>query len=242
MRYDLFLAHASADKAVANQLYDALTALGVKPFSTLAPSSRESVRTASFHARRTPRATVVLVTRACDDAFYVGEEIATAIARHREAPDAHSVIPAHLEGIPADAFALPYSLRVINRLDVPALGGVVGLAARLCELVTKWRGAPLVPPPPAAATDPRCSPALLRGRWQAPRRAVQSGDPPCRTGTQPDRRADRTVEPTRARRRRDGDAGRRARVSARVRRDREGRALVDVTEPLAWMTSPSRNG
>lgn len=165
MGYDLFVAHASADKAVANQLYDALSALGVRAFldaRSIEPGERWD--RVIPRAQRDSRATVVLVTRACDDAFYVGEEIATAIARHREAPDAHTVIPAHLEGIPADAFALPYGLRVINGLDVPALGGVVGLAARLCELVTKWRGAPLVPPPPTLTADPRCSPAALHAR------------------------------------------------------------------------------
>ncbi len=62
-------------------------------------------------AQRDARATVVLVTRACDDAFYLGDEIATAIARRREAPEAHTVVPAALDGMPADVFALPYGLR-----------------------------------------------------------------------------------------------------------------------------------
>lgn len=165
MGYDLFLAHASADKAVANQLYDALTALGVRAFldaRSIDPGERWD--RVIPKAQRDARATVVLVTRGCDEAFYLGDEIATAVARHREAPDAHTVLPALMEGMPTDAFALPYGMRVINGLDVPALGGVVGLAARLHELVVKWRGAPVVAPPPAVTADPRCAPAELHAR------------------------------------------------------------------------------
>ncbi len=165
MEYDLFLAHASADKSAAIALYEALGALGVRAFldaRSIDPGERWDL--VIPRAQRDARATVVMVTPRCDDAFYLGDEIATAIAHHREAPDAHAVIPAHMEGTPVDAFALPYGLRVINGIDVPALGGVVGLAAKLHELVVKWRGAPVAPPPPRPAADSRCAPAALHDR------------------------------------------------------------------------------
>lgn len=169
MGYDLFLAHASPDKATAEQLYDALGALGVRAFldaRSIDPGERWD--RVIPRAQRESLATIVLVTSRYDEAYYLGDEIASAIARAREAPDAHRVIPALLDGMPSDAFGLPYGLRVVNGLDVPKLGGIQGLAARLHDLVVKWRGTasgtPPTPASPPTTPSPRCAPMELHER------------------------------------------------------------------------------
>jgi len=171
LAYDLFLAHASADKAAAERLHDALDGLGLRVFldaRSILPGERWD--RVIPQAQREARATVVLVSRASDDAFYLGDEVATAIARSREAPKAHAVIPVFLDGMPADAFAIPYGLRVINGLDVPKLGGLDALARRLRDQVQKWRSAAAAEPPPAtpapapSPVDARCEPAALHAR------------------------------------------------------------------------------
>lgn len=170
MAYDLFLAHASAEKPAAVALHDALTTRGVRAFldaRSIGPGERWDL--VIPRAQRDSRATVVLVPRVFDKAFYLGDEVASAIDLHRKAPEAHAVIPAYLDGMPTDTLAIPYGLRVLNALDATALGGLDALADRLRELVATWRALPPPAPSPAAPTppaapDPRCAPDVLHQR------------------------------------------------------------------------------
>lgn len=169
MSYDLFLAHASAEKPAAIALHDALSARGVHAFldaRSIGPGERWDL--VIPRAQRASRATVVLVPRVFDKAFYLGDEVASAIDWHRKSPEAHAVIPAYLDGMPTDTFAIPYGLRVLNALDAVALGGLDAVADRLREVVSAWRELPSVkhaPPAPApAAPDPRCAPEALHQR------------------------------------------------------------------------------
>ena len=160
MGYDLFLAHASADKALTERLYDALVARGVRVFFDArciplgARWDREIPR-----AQRSARITVVLVSRVFDQAWYLGDEIATAIAAAREEGRGHTVIPVFLDGMPDDPFAIPYGLRVVQGVDVPKVGGIDATADRLRDAVS---GAPTVPTSVTPAASPaRCDRAAL---------------------------------------------------------------------------------
>lgn len=168
MTYDLFLAHASAEKAAAISLFEALTAHGVHAFldaRSIKPGERWDL--VIPRAQRDARATVVLVPRVFDKAFYLGDEVASAIDLSRKKPESHVVIPTWLDGMPTDTFEIPYGLRVLNALDAVELGGLDALATRLRELVATWRTLPApTPPTPSPATtpaapDPRCAPDVL---------------------------------------------------------------------------------
>lgn len=165
MGYDLFLAHAKADKAQAEALFDTLTAASVTAFlDTRSIDLGQRWDRVIPLAQRASRATVVLVSRATDEAFYVGEEIATGIALHRERPDAHAVIPVFLDGFPSDVMAIPYGLRVLEGLDAVTSGGLPGVAARLRASVERWRALPPAPPLVVPSRDARCDPAALHAR------------------------------------------------------------------------------
>jgi len=96
IEWDFFLAHAGADKEVAELLYDYLSersrvfldshciGLGDDWDATLAAAQRKSL------------VTVVLVSTHTDNAYYQREEVATAVALARENPASHRVIPLYV--------------------------------------------------------------------------------------------------------------------------------------------------
>lgn len=139
--YDLFLAHPSADKPSARALYDLLQP-DVRVFldeRSLAPGARWDQEIPA--AQRASRATVVLISSHADAAWYLGAEIVTAIALHRAAPGAHSLLPVLLE----PGAVLPYGLSHVQAIDTAA-EGLIGVAVRLREVVAGLRGHAAVPP------------------------------------------------------------------------------------------------
>jgi hypothetical protein len=146
---ELFLAHAGADRAAAEHLFD-----------LLAPDVRAWLDTRSLllgdewpveipRAQRAALATVILVSRNADHAYYLRDEIHTAIALHRAFPSEHRAVAVFLDGRPAEPMQVPYGLRILNSLDAVAEGGLDGVAHKLRELVValRARGAPQAPPP-----------------------------------------------------------------------------------------------
>jgi hypothetical protein len=144
-RYDLFLAHPSANKPSARALYDLLQP-DVRVFldeRSLQPGDRWDQQIPA--AQRASRATAILISSHADQAWYLGEEIVTAIALHRAAPAAHVLVPVVLEpGAP-----IPYGLSHVQAIDAVAERGLAGVAARLREVVARLRGyvepLPIVP-------------------------------------------------------------------------------------------------
>jgi hypothetical protein len=132
-RYDLFLAHPSVNKPSAHALYDLLQP-DVRVFldaRSLAPGERWDQQIPA--AQRASRATVILISSRADRAWYLGDEIVTAIALHRAAPAAHALIPVLLE----PGAALPYGLAQIQAIDATAEGGLTGVARRLREVAAR---------------------------------------------------------------------------------------------------------
>jgi hypothetical protein len=97
--------------------------------------------------QRQSRATVALLSPATESAYYLREEIATALAYHRHEPDGHRLIPVYLGGIPKDPFQIPYGVRVLHALDGAVLG-MSGVAVELKRTAVLLTGAPPPLKPP----------------------------------------------------------------------------------------------
>lgn len=149
--HTFFIAHAGRDVAAAKELCGLLRP-GVSVFldaCDLAPGDRWDVELPRH--QRGARATVAVLSASVDDAFYLKDEMATAIALHRAEPNAHRLIPVYLDGVPPQP---PYGLRGLHALDAKALG-MTGVAAKLKQLAADLEQRPLPPEvePTAGATD-----------------------------------------------------------------------------------------
>lgn len=141
LQWDFFIAHASADAALAEELHDRLQG-HCRVFldrRCLLPGDDWGPRI--VEAQRRSRATVVLVSTNTSDAYYQREEIVTAITMARRNPQQHRVIPVFIEGKSEDIHQLPYGLRSLQGISLPASGGMDGVAEHLLLAVDGPRGA-----------------------------------------------------------------------------------------------------
>jgi TIR domain len=134
MSYDLFIAHAGPDTPIAEELYDELTKLRVSCFLDsrslrLGDDWDLSLRS----GQEASRATVVLVSPNCDQAFYQREEIAAAIAMARADPDSHRVIPLYISE--PEVLSVPYGLRIKHGMYLTREATLETAAKRLAEAV-----------------------------------------------------------------------------------------------------------
>jgi hypothetical protein len=165
MGYDIFLAHAPADKIITEKLYDALVARGVRVFFDARCIPLGARRDLEIpRAQRDARITAVLVSRNFDQDWYLGDEISNAIAALRDTRRAHTVIPVFLDGVPVDAFAFPRGLREVHGIDFPKEGGLDTVADRLRDAVAHAHGSPLPVVSPPAPRPARCQRGALHER------------------------------------------------------------------------------
>ena len=131
-RYDFFIAYATPDRRLAQDLCwflqdDAcevfLDVQALSPGAVWPPALREALEAS--------RAIVVLVSTHTDEAFYQQEEIVQAIQLARDKPRAHTVIPVILEKLPYGAMSMPYGLSSRQALDATRSGGLRRVAAEL---------------------------------------------------------------------------------------------------------------
>ena len=156
LEHDIFLAHAGGDRAAAEQLFDLLSPdlrvwLDARSLLPGDDWTKEIPR-----AQRSALATVILVSRRIEDAYYAREEIQAAIALFRKYPGEHRCVPVFLDGFPANPMELPYGLRALNGLDARQ-EGLEGVARKLREMVNVLRsrgGLPAIPPAPPVARGP----------------------------------------------------------------------------------------
>ena len=150
--YTFFLAHAGGDTKVAQELRNLLhpdvpvflDAVDLKPGDSW---DVELPR----HQRRA-LATIALLSSSVEPAYYLREEVASAIAFQRHDPETHRLIPVYLDGLPKDPSAVPYGMRVQHALDAAELG-IAGVAAELRKVAGDLAG---VAPPslPEDAPEP----------------------------------------------------------------------------------------
>lgn len=134
MSYDFFIARARPDALIAEQLYDELTKLRMSCFLDsrslrLGDDWDLSLR----RGQEASRATIVIVSPNCDQAFYQRKEIAAAIAMARADPDTHRVIPLYVSE--PEVLFIPYGLRIKHGMylthDIP----LERAATRLAESI-----------------------------------------------------------------------------------------------------------
>jgi hypothetical protein len=145
--YVFFLAHAGADTARAKELRDFLEP-GIRTFldaCELDPGDQWDVELPK-HQRRA-LATVALLSNKTELAYYLREEIATAIAYERHDSRVHRLIPVWLDGLPANPADVPYGVRVKHALDAARLG-MQGVAEELTKIASGLSGdsPPTLPP------------------------------------------------------------------------------------------------
>jgi hypothetical protein len=157
--YDLFLAHPSANRSTASALFDLLQP-EIKVFlagRSLRPSDHWNQEAGDAH--RASRATVLLISSQSDAAWYLGDEIITAIALHRASPDWHRLLPIRLEAnIP-----VPLSLSHLCAIDLVGVGGLASVAALLRgqvvdlrqQTATSWVAPEHAPSPQTRSADRR---------------------------------------------------------------------------------------
>lgn len=161
--YDLFLAHPHANKASAQALYDLLQS-DVRVFlasRSLSPNERWEEAIAA--AQRTARATVLVVSPHASTAWFLGDEILTAMALHHASPGAHRLVAVLLE----PGISLPRRLSGVEAIDAATVGFLPGVAARLRALVAAMRrdAAPWsAPSGPARDLPARCDHVQLYDR------------------------------------------------------------------------------
>ena len=136
-KWDLFIAHAGADLAPAQDLLGLLD-LQVKVFlddARLRLGDNWDLELAA--AQRDSLVTVVLVSRRTDAAFYQREEIAAAIQMARNEPQSHRVVPIYLDA--ESAARPPYGLTIKHGLTVEQGDDLTATAQRLVSLVRELK-------------------------------------------------------------------------------------------------------
>lgn len=155
VRWDVFLAHASPDAAVVEQLYEMLTAGGRRVFL-----DRRVLRPGDDWHRQIPaeqeasQITAVLISGRTGAAWYENAEIVRAIALARER--GHRVVPVRLEA----AAPTPYGLEALHAITAFDAAGVVTAAAALSELIDHPER--LAPLPPSLGASPQIP---VPSRW-----------------------------------------------------------------------------
>jgi hypothetical protein len=160
-RYELFLSCAPPDKPSAHALCDLL-----QPEIRAFLDERSLLPGDPWHqqvpaAQRASRATVILISRRTDPAWFLGRELVTALALHRAAPTGHSLIPVLLD----PEATIPFGLRHVQAIEALAEGTFEGVAARLRDIAMRLRGqaAPL-PSSQAVLVGGSCDHVALHDR------------------------------------------------------------------------------
>jgi maltooligosyltrehalose trehalohydrolase len=149
--WDFFLAHAGADKGIAESLYDHLTG-GCRVFlDSRCLRLGDDWDTELAAAQQRSLVTVVLVSSKTDTAYYQREEVAAAIALARENPESHRVVPIYTD-TGCDNASIPYGLRLKHGITLGADCRLADAAARLLELRHSLSQAPTSAGPGSEAT------------------------------------------------------------------------------------------
>ena len=133
IEWDYFLAHASADVAAAEELYDYLGKERRVFLDSRCLILGDDWDAKLAGAQRRALISVVLISKNTASAYYQREEVAAAIALAREAGDRHRVVPLYLNVDPAHP-DVPYGLRLKHGISLGVDVDLARAAARLLDL------------------------------------------------------------------------------------------------------------
>lgn len=136
--WDYFLAHAGADKSIAEDLYTLLT-----PRCKVFLDSRCLILGDDWDeelasAQSSSLISVVLVSSSTDRAYYQREEIAAAIEMARNKKNKHRVVPVYLDD--GAKVKVPYGLRLKHGLSMREIGNLEEVARQLSHLLDRIKG------------------------------------------------------------------------------------------------------
>jgi hypothetical protein len=129
IEWDIFVAHANADKPIALQLADLLKDRARVFVDATGVAKGEEWDVVIPRAQRRSLMTVVLVGPTGDTAYYLRSEVQTAIGLSRLEDHVHRVLPVYLPGIERQ-FA-PYGLNLKQGIDLKALDDLAAVADQL---------------------------------------------------------------------------------------------------------------
>ena len=135
--WDFFLAHAAADGAAAEELYELLGSNARVFLDSRCLELGDDWDRELAAAQRRSRVTIVLISSQTSTAYYQREEIAAALDRARRDTDDHRVVPVYLEGQTGDELDIPYGLRLKHGLSVDREGTLAAVADRLTALLPR---------------------------------------------------------------------------------------------------------
>ena len=121
-----FIAYASPDRPVARQLFDALTPHAFLDVVCVQPGDWWD--DIIPQAQQAARITVALISAHTDRAFYLRNELATAIELSRRGE--HRLVPVYLDSTPA-----PYGLARVHSLRLSDFGSIQALAGAISGLL-----------------------------------------------------------------------------------------------------------
>jgi hypothetical protein len=131
--WDFFIAHAGADKAIAEDVYDRLISDACVFLDCRCLELGNDWDVKLREAQQNSYVTLVLISVNTDKAYYQREEIAVAIALARSESE-HRVVPIYLNEEAAEAESVPYGLRLKHGLTLSDSFGLDELCKALRQL------------------------------------------------------------------------------------------------------------
>lgn len=133
--WDFFLAHASADKAFAEQLYEMLDKLSRAFIGSRCLKLGDDWDLELAKAQRASKVSVILVSSNATQAYYQREEIAAAIELARTDDEHHRVVPLYLPNTDRHSPTIPYGLRLKHGLTIESKNKLPTAATKLLDLL-----------------------------------------------------------------------------------------------------------
>jgi hypothetical protein len=133
LSFDFFIAHAGADRDMAEQLYDRLASSSVVFLDSKSLELGDDWDLKLREAHRASLITLILVSVNTDRAYYQREEIAAAIAL-AQSDKGHRVVPIYLSSEAASSDSVPYGLRLKHSATLSGSYGLGELTNTLLDL------------------------------------------------------------------------------------------------------------
>ncbi len=144
-QYDIFIAHAGADKATAEQLAAELQNAGFVVFVDRQMDAGTQWKAAIPAAQSSSRATVVLVPDEDHSVGYLADEIDAALGLHKANPKDHLVLPVYL----GQTRGHYDGLKGFHSLALPEEGGLEKVAAKIAKALREKPSDPPSAPKPS---------------------------------------------------------------------------------------------